>query len=168
QTLWPMRIGDKSVVIALAYAPDDRDDQFRHMSMNALRQLGPQAKLPGPKLKEALTDMSPQIRNQAFSLLQTIGDNPGPTLIKALDSKNPKVRINSACLMVTMSIEIKAATPVLVEALENKDLGLKMQAAFTLAQRQLETDKLTPLFFEGLKHETPSVRVQAVQGLGRS
>src|SRR5262249_20596058 len=88
QTLFPMRIGDKSVVIALSFALADPDDEVKQWSMNALQQLGPQAKLASPKLKEALSDMNPNIRTQSFQLLQIIGENPGPTLVKALTSKS--------------------------------------------------------------------------------
>src|SRR5262249_40210874 len=102
QTLLPMNIGDKSVVIALAFGLADADDAVRQNCMTGLAQLGAQAKLAGPKLKEALTDMSPNIRQQAFQLLQQINEDPRPTLKKALDSKNAKIRINTACLMVTM------------------------------------------------------------------
>ncbi len=165
QTLWPMRIGDKSVVIALAYGLTDEDDTVRQHCMNGLAQLGAQAKLGGPKIKDALTDMNPSVRQQAYYLLQQIGEDPRPTLTKALESKDAKVRINTASLMVNVSFDIDKAMPVLVEALKNDDLGLKMQAAFTLAQRRLQTDKVTPIFIDGLKHKAPSVRVQALQGL---
>ncbi len=165
QTLWPMRIGDKSVVIALAYGLADEDDIFRQACMNGLATLGPQAKLAGSKLKEALTDMNPQIRNQAFHLLQQIGDDPRPTLRKGLENKSDKVRINTASLMVNVGVDVADATPVLIGALKHEDLGLKMQAAFTLAQRRLELDKVTPIFLDGLKHKQSGVRVQALQGI---
>jgi len=166
QTLAPMRIGDKSVVIAMAYGLEDSDDVFRQICMNALAQLGAQAKLAGPKVKIALTDMNPNVRQQAYYLLTQTGDDPRPTLNKALSSKDDKVRINTASLMVSVGVDVKEAMPVMLEALTNKDLGLRMQAAFTLASRALQADKVAPIFIDGLKHETASVRVQAAQGLG--
>src|SRR6185295_1366455 len=95
QTLMPMRIGDKSVVIALAFALADADEFVRQNAMQALAQLGPQAKLASAKLKDALIDMNPQIRHQAYYLLQQIGDDPRHTLMKALESKDAKLRINT-------------------------------------------------------------------------
>lgn len=166
QTLWPMRIGDKSVVIALAFALSDNDDQVRQHAMNALATLGPQAKLGGAKIKDALIDMNPQVRQQAYFLLQQIGEDPRPTLKKALASKDDKVRINTASLMVQVGFDVNDATPVLLDALKNDDLGLRMQAAFTMAQRNLQTDKVQPIFIDGLKHNSTGVRVQACQGLG--
>ncbi len=165
QTLWLMRIGDKSVVIALAFGLADEDDIFRQTCINALANLGAQAKLAGPKLKEALVDMNQNIRNQAYNLLQQIGDDPRPTLRKGLESKSDKVRINTASLMVNVGLDVNDATPVLVGALKHEDLGLKMQAAFTLAQRRIELDKVTPIFLDGLKHKSSGVRVQALQGI---
>lgn len=165
QTLWPMRIGDKSVVIALAYGLTDEDDSFKQTCINALANLGAQAKLASPKLKEALVDMNQNVRNQAYSILQQIGEDPRPTLRKGLESKNDKVRINTASLMVNFGVDANEATPVLLGALKHEDLGLKMQAAFTLAQRRVELDKVTPIFFEGLKHKSSGVRVQALQGI---
>jgi HEAT repeat protein len=166
QTLWPMRIGDKSVVIALAYGLDDSDDIFRQNCMNALVTLGAQAKLAGAKVKNALTDMNPNVRQQAYQLLTQIGEDPRPILIKALSNENDKIRINTASLMLNVGLDAKEATPVLVDALTNKDLGLKMQAAFTLASRGLQTDKVAPIFTDGLKHKSTSVRIQAAQGIG--
>ena len=165
QTLWPMRIGDKSVVIALAFALSDSDDIVRQNSMNALATLGPQAKLGSAKIKDALTDMNQNVRQQAYYLLQQIGDDPRPTLKLALVSKDDKVRINTAALMVNVGFDVKEATPVLVDALKNEDLGLRMQAASTLAQRNLQTDKVQPIFLDGLKHSATGVRIQACQGL---
>jgi HEAT repeat protein len=165
QTLWPMRIGDKSVVIALAFGLADADETVRQHCMTGLAQLGAQAKLAGPKLKDALTDMSPNVRQQAYFLLQTIGDDPRPALTKALDSKDAKIRINTACLMVTVNFDRDKATPIVVAALKNDDVALKTQAAFTLAQARLEVDKVAPIFLESLKHKTPGIRVQGLQGL---
>jgi HEAT repeat protein len=165
-TLANMRIGDKSVVIALAFALSDADEHVRQASMNGLAILGPQAKLGAAKIKEALIDMNPQVRVQAYHLLQQIGDDPRPTFKKALQSKDDKVRINTASLMVNVNFDVNEAIPVLSEALKNNDLGLKMQAAHALASRQLQTDKLLPFFIEGLKHESAGVRLQAVQGCG--
>jgi HEAT repeat protein len=165
QTLWPMRIGDKSVVIALAFALADEDDQVRQTCMQAIAQLGIQAKLAAPKVKEALTDMNQNVRTQAYYFLQQINEDPAPTLIKGLESKNDKVRINTAALMVGVNFKADAAFPVLVEGLKNEDLGLKMQAAFTLAQRQQHKDKVLPIFLDGLKHKSAGVRLQGVQGI---
>jgi HEAT repeat protein len=165
QTLWPMRIGDKSVVIALAYGLTDQDDLFRQHCMNALATLGAQAKLAGPKVKEALTDMNPNVRQQAYHLLFQIGEDPRPTLKKALGSEDSKVRINTASLMVQMNVDVNDATPILVDALKTDDLALRMQAASTLASRNLATDKVEPIFIDGVKHKSVSVRIQAVQGL---
>lgn len=165
QTLWPMRIGDKSVVIALAFALADNDDLVRQHSMNALANLGPQAKLGAAKIKEALVDMNPNVRQQAYFLLQQIGEDPRPALKLALASQNDKVRINTAALMANVGLDIKDATPVLLDALKHDDLGLRMQAASTLAQRNLHSDRTGPIFIDGLKHKSPGVRVQACQGL---
>ena len=160
-----MRIGDKSVVIAMAFGLADSDEAVRQNCMNGLAQLGPQAKLAGPKLKDALTDMNPNIRQQSYNLLQQIGDDPRPVLIKALDSKDAKVRINTACLMVVVNVDRDKATPILLEAIKNNDVALKTQAALTLAQSRLEVDKVAPIFLESLKHKTPGIRVQGLQGL---
>lgn len=50
QLLGPMRIGDKMVVLALAFAIKDKDEQVRQMSLSALQQLGPAGKLAAPYL----------------------------------------------------------------------------------------------------------------------
>jgi HEAT repeat protein len=165
QTLWPMRIGDKSVVIALAFALTDADDLVRQFCMNALSNLGAQGKLAAPKVKDALTDMNPNIRMTAYQFLTQIGDDPRPSLTKALKSKDAKVRINTASLMVSVNFDRDTALPILVEALKSEDLGLKMQAAFTLAQHRLQNDKVVPIFLEGLKHKSAGMRVQGMQGL---
>lgn len=167
QTLWPMNIGDKSVVIALAYGLSDPDEQVRQMCINGLQQLGPQAKLGAAKIREALTDMNPNVRTQAYYLMQTIGEDMNKVLTTALASKDAKIRINTACLIVVVGdARTKDAMPILHDALANAELEFKMQAAFTLAQRQLDTDKVSAIFVDGLKHKTPGVRIQAIQGLG--
>lgn len=165
QTLLPMRVGDKSVVIALAFALADEDDQVKQFSISALQQLGIQAKLAAPKVKDAMTDMNPNVRMQAYQFLSQIGEDPRPTLTKALESKNDKIRINTASLMVQVGLDTATAQPILVAALAHDDLALKMQAAFTLAQRKLERDKVLPIFVDGLKHKSSGVRLQAVQGV---
>lgn len=165
QTLIPMRIGDKSVVIALGFALADDDDQVRQNAITALAQLGVPAKLASAKIKDALIDMNPQVRQQAYFLLTSLGESPRETLKKGIVSKDDKVRINTACLMVTVSFEPNTATPILVEALQHKAVGLRMQAASTLTSVRRELDKVTPIFIEGLAHESAGVRVQAAVGL---
>jgi HEAT repeat protein len=165
QTLFPMRIGDKSVVVALAFALSDEDDQVRQQSIGALAQLGVPAKLAAAKIKDALIDLNPNVRQQAYFLLIQLGESPQDGLKKGLASKNDKVRINTASLMVSVGFEPNTATPVLVEALKHEDLGLRMQAAFTLTQSRRELDKVVPIFIEGLTHKATGVRVQAAQGL---
>jgi HEAT repeat protein len=166
-TLMPMRIGDKSVVIALAYALSDEDDQVRQNAISGLAQLGVPAKMGAAKIKGALTDLNPNVRQQAYFLLQSLNENPQDALKKGLESKDGKVRINTASLMVSVGFDVNSAIPVLVDGLTNDDLGLKMQAAFTLAQTGRERDKVVPIFIDGLKHKSMGVRIQAAQGLQR-
>ncbi len=165
QTLQPMRIGDKSVVVALAFALSDEDDQVRQSSISALAQLGVPAKMAAAKIKDSLIDLNPQVRQQAYFLLINLGENPQEGLKKGLASQDDKVRINTASLMVSVNFEPNTATPILVEALKHNDLGLRMQAAFTLANSRRELDKVTPIFIDGLSHKAVGVRVQAAQGL---
>ncbi len=162
QTLWPMRIGDKSVVIALAFGLSDTDDLVRQHCMNALATIGIPAKLGSAKIKDALTDMNPEVRRQAYYLLQSFNENPQPALMKGLENKNAKIR-----LMVQVNFAVNDAMPILLDALKDDDLGLRMQAASTLAQTNRETGKVAAIFVDGLKHKSVSVRIQAAQGLGQ-
>jgi HEAT repeat protein len=166
QALGPMRVSDKMVVLGLAYAlKDDTDEQVRNNAMNALQWLGAGAKLAAPILNNVLADANPNLRQQAFWILQSMGEDPRPGLRKALASKDDRIRINTAGLMVTMNVETGTALPVLLDALKHDDATLRVQAAHALAQRQQETSKAIPILIEGLKHEKTSVRQQAVQGL---
>ncbi|HZZ81057.1 MAG TPA: HEAT repeat domain-containing protein [Gemmataceae bacterium] len=167
QTLMPMRIGDKSVVIALAYALSDEDDQVRQLSISGLAQLGVPAKMGAAKIKLALTDLNPNVRQQAYYLLLNLNENPQDALKKGLESKDAKIRINTASLMVSVNFDVNSAVPVLVDGLKNDDLGLRMQAASTLAQSGREREKVVPIFIDGLTHKSMSVRIQAAQGLQR-
>jgi HEAT repeat protein len=165
QTLWPMQIGDKSVVLAFAYALSDEDETVRQYCINGLSTLGGQAKLGSAKIKEALTDKNEHVRVQAYYLLNSFGEDLKPTMQKALKHKDVRVRINMASLMVSVNQQRDDAVPILVETLKSDDRGLKMQAAFTLAQHQLQTDKLLPLFVDGLKDKSAGARAQAANGL---
>lgn len=165
QVLGPMRIGDKMVVLGLAFALKDEDEQVRLGCLNALQWLGPTGKLAAPHLQNALSDINFNIRQQAFHVLQNMGENPRDGLMKALDSKDEKIRINTASLMITMGIEPNTALPILVEGLKHKEVATKMQCAYALAITNREREKALPILVEGIKDKSVGVRQQAVQAL---
>ena len=86
-TLTPLRIGDKMVVLGLAYASHDPDTQVRHHAFQALQALGISAKLAAPKLNDLLVDADPNLRQQAFNLLRSIGEDPLPGLKKRSEER---------------------------------------------------------------------------------
>jgi HEAT repeat protein len=166
QVLMPMRVSDKMVVTALAYAvKNDADDQVRQLCVQALSMLGISGKLGVPALQHALADPNNNIRVQAFYALQNMGQNPRDGLLKALASKSDAIRINTAALMLQVNVEANQAVPVLVEALKHENDEVRIQAAHALAQSRRETDKLLPFFKDGLKSKAVRARVQALQGL---
>lgn len=163
--LGPMRVGDKMVVLGLAYALKDDDEIVRQNSVQGLAILGPLAKLAAPALNQALVDMNYSVRQTAFYALQSMNEDPRPGLHKGLDSSDKKVRINTASLMVTMGFDPKQSVPILVAALKEKDLALRMQAAHALAQSGREAKTVLPTLIEGLKDASIGVRGQAIQAL---
>lgn len=165
QVLAPMRVGDKMVVLGLAYALKDEDETVRMHVLNGLAQLGPAAKLAAPHLTIALADLNFNVRQQAFWVLQNMGVNPREPLLKALDSKDDRIRINTASLMMVMGVDQNTALPVLTEALKHKNNDLQMQAAHALAQTRRETEKVVPILIEGLKSTSVGVKQQALQSL---
>jgi HEAT repeat protein len=166
QVLGPMRVADKMVVTALAYAiKNDEDDQVRLQCVNGLSYLGVSGKLGAPALKHALADPNEQVRHQAFYALQSMGENPRDGFLKALDSKDDRIRINTAALMLQVNVEPDTAVPVLMTALKHDKDEVRMQAAHALAQARRETGQLLPFFKEGLKSKTQRVRLQALHGI---
>src|SRR5206468_3275366 len=115
-TLGSMQLGDKTVVAGLAFALADEDDIVRVHCINALTALGPRAKLGADKVKDALIDMQPHVRIQAYNLLTTLDGNLKTTLQKKLASKTDRTRINTACLMVDVRFEWEGALPIVIEA----------------------------------------------------
>jgi HEAT repeat protein len=166
EILSPLRVSDKMVVTALAYAvKNDTDDNVRIQCAAALQQLGISGKLAAKTLIEALSDSNNQVRIISYWALQNMGENPRDGLMKALASKDDKIKINTAALMLQVNVEANAALPVLVEALKHKDNEIQVQAAHALAQSGREVNRLLPFFKEGLKSKTPRVRLQALNGL---
>jgi HEAT repeat protein len=165
ELLAPMRITDKSVVIALGFALKDDDDQVRVAACSALQNMGAGAKLAAPYLQNALSDFHPQVRISAYYALSSMNENPQKGFQLALTHKDIKVRVNTASLMVQVNFDVQSAFPILRDALGEKDLALRMQAAHALAQRRQDSEKCLPIFIDGLKHEKSGVRGQALQGL---
>jgi HEAT repeat protein len=165
QTLVPLRISDKMVVLAFAYALKDSDTQVRHLSIQGLQMLGPLGKLAAPKAEELLTDPDPSIRQQAFYLLQQMGVDARPGLKKALEGKDDRIRVSVASLMLTTGIDRNDSIPVLREYLKSTDPELRIQAATTLAQMRLEGDQLVPILIEGLRNKTAGIRQASLQGI---
>jgi HEAT repeat protein len=165
QTLVPLRISDKMVVLAYAYALKDSDTQVRISSIQGLQMLGPLGKLAAPKAEELLTDSDPSIRQQAFSLLRVFGVDPAPGMRKALEGKDDRIRVSIASLMLTTGTDRTDSVPILRDYLKNADPEIRIQAATTLAQMRLEGDSLVPILIEGLKNKTGGVRYASLQGL---
>jgi HEAT repeat protein len=166
QVLAPLRVSDKMVVTALAYAvKNDTDEQVRLQCVNALQQLGISGKLASPALKEALADTNPNVRMTAYWALQNMGENPRDGFRKALANKDDRIRINTAALMLMVNVDANDAVPVLVAALKHENDEVQIQAAHALAQAGREAGKLLPFFKDGLKSKTARVRVQALSGL---
>jgi HEAT repeat protein len=165
RALVPMRIGDKMVVLAFAYALQDPDNGVRHQAIAGLQTLGPLAKLAAPKAQEALVDPDPGLRQQAFYFLQQIGVDPRPGLRKALASGDEKVRVTTGALMVQMNVDRNEAIPVLRDFLKHKDVDLRIQAANSLAIAHSDVDQVMPILLEGLKNSNPGVRQASVQGI---
>ena len=165
QTLVPLRISDKMVVLAFAYALKDSDPQVRQISMQGLQVLGPVGKLAAPKTEELLTDPDPNLRHQAFYLLQQFGVDPKPALKKALAGKDDKVRVSVAALMLTTGVDRDSALPILRDYLKSKDPEIRIQAATSLAQMRLEGEQLIPILIEGLKSKTSGLRQMSLHGL---
>jgi len=165
QQLAPMRIGDKMVVLGLAYALNDTDPGVRYAAINGLQILGPAGKLAAPKVGELLQDLDPNLRQQAFYLLQNMGEDPRPMLKQALASVNPSVVIATAGLMVRVGLERDQALPILREALTAKDSDIRISAAVTLAMTRTDLDKVAPILVEGLRHKNPGLRQASLQGL---
>lgn len=164
--LGPMRVGDKMVVVGLAYAlKKDEDDLVRQHVLSALQQLGAAAKEAAPALQEALADININVRQGAFYTLQGMGIDNRPGLKKALDHKDAKIRVNIAALMMTTGIDPELALPVLTAGLKEKDPSLRMQAAHALAITNRERDKVVPVLIEGLKIDSVPIRLQALQAL---
>ena len=139
QVLGPMRVGDKMVVLGLAFGLKDTDETVRVHCLNALSNLGPVAKLAAPHLQIALADMNFNVRQQAFWALQRMGEDPRAGLLKALDSKDIKIKINTAALMMVMGVDQNTALPILTEGLKNEDLSLRMQAAHATCTHDRDT-----------------------------
>jgi len=165
QALNPMRVGDKMVVLGLAYGLKDEDHQVRMSCLHALQALGPVAKLAAPHLQTALADTNHEIRQTTFHTLQSMGENPLPGLRKALDSKDEKIRINTASLMMVTGVDQNTARPILVDGLKNEDATLRIQCAHSLAMARQEMGKTLPILVEGLKNKSAGVRQQSAQGL---
>ena len=165
QTLVPLRISDKMVVLAFAYALRDPDAQVRQAALNALQMLGPLGKLAAPKAEELLTDADPALRQQAFFLLRQLGVDPAPGLRKALEGKDDRIRVSVASLMLTTGLDRDNSLPVLRDYLKSTDPEIRIQAATSLAQMRLDGDALVPILIEGLKNKTGGVRYASLQGL---
>jgi HEAT repeat protein len=161
-------VNDKMVIVALGYAAaNDKDFQVRVHALQALRGRGPGAKLAEPYVSGLLTDIDPNVRQEAFHTLQALGVDPRPGLKKALGHTDPAVRINTASLMAALNLEVGLAEPILLDGLKEKDLNLKMQAAHALALRGLQADAVLPILLDGLKSEVASVRRQAAEAIVR-
>ena len=165
QILVPLRISDKMVVLAYAYALKDSDAQVKQIAMQGLQVLGPLGKLAAPKTEELLYDPDPQLRHQAFYLLQQFGVDPKPGLRKALAGKDDRIRVSVASLMLTTGVDRNDSVAVLREYLKSDDPEIRIQAATTLAQMRLEGDTLVPILIEGLKNKTPGIRHSSLTGL---
>ena len=160
-------VNDKMVIIGLlGYATTkDADIEVRRTALAALQNRGPGAKLAEPYVSALLTDVDPQMRLQAFHVLQNLGVDARPGLKKALESTDPSIRINTASLMMALNFEPALAEPVLVEAMKTGDTAQKTQAAYTLAKRGMGAEVVIPIFLEGLKDKAPSVRRQSAEAL---
>src|SRR5439155_21217645 len=91
--LGPLRVGDKLVVTALAYAvQNDADEQVRLAAVQALAPLGAAAKPAAAALSDALTDASGSVRQSAFYVLQSMGEDVRGGLLKALEHKDDRIR----------------------------------------------------------------------------
>jgi HEAT repeat protein len=165
--LGQLQVQDKSVVIALGFATKDKDFQVRANALVSLQQMGTNAKLAEPYVVTLLTDLDPQIRLQAFHVLQSIGVDPRPGLKKALSHPDVATRIATASLMTQLNLEVALAEPILLDGLKNKDEALKMQAAHALSLRGLQEDAVVPIFIAGLTNKLPSVRRQAAESIAR-
>ncbi|MBM4068523.1 MAG: HEAT repeat domain-containing protein [Planctomycetes bacterium] len=160
-------VNDKMVAIGLGFATRDKDFQVRRNALSSIQNLGPAAKQAEPYVSALLTDIDPQVRQQAFYTLRNLGVDPAPGLKKALANPDARVRINTASLMTALGMELALAEPILVEGLKAKDEALKMQAAHALSSRGLQADVVLPIFVAGLKNEIASVRLQAAQNISR-
>ncbi|HEX3315408.1 MAG TPA: HEAT repeat domain-containing protein [Gemmataceae bacterium] len=158
-------VNDKMVIIGLGYATKDADTEVRRTALSGLQTRGQGAKLAEPYVSALLTDLDPQMRLQAFHVLQNLGVNPQPGLKKALASTDPAIRINTASLMMTLNLEPALAEPVLLDALKTGNTALKTQAAYTLAKRGMGADVVVPIFLEGLKDKAAGIRRQSAEAL---
>jgi HEAT repeat protein len=158
---------DRSVVLALSFATKDPDRLVRMAALQAIRTIGPGAKLAEANVVDRLTDIDQQVRLSAFRALQSLGVDPFPGMKKALAHPELATRIKVAVTMTDLNYEIELAAPVLLDGIKQKDISLKMQSANALSLRSLRPDDVLPIFIDRLKDKEAHVRKDAAIGIAR-
>jgi len=161
----------------LARALKDESLVVRWNAIEALKQIGPEAKAATGALVAAATkDEDFQLRREAVIALGAIGPDVAsaiPDLAKLLRMTKQHFvaphgfwRISDAARDTLVEIG-PDALPVLVAALNDKDPTVRLISAQALGRFGAEADTVVPLLQGLLKDEQPVVRAVAAKSLGR-
>ncbi len=148
----------------LTKALESGDEKSRIAAIDALGQLGPEAKGAVAGLTKLLGDRSPRVRAHAAHALQHLGPaavGAAPALVKATGDSDPNVRREAVMALYYIRADHKMSLPVLAKALEDSDPSVRVAALDELTSIG---EPAVPVLTKAL--EKPAVRYWAVLALG--
>ncbi len=149
-----------------------KDWVFRYLAVQYLGQIGPQAALAVPELRDALLlDTDWRVRNFAIGALVKIGYD-GPAVIQAFeialrDGENDFVRGNAAWALGQMADKAKSAVPKLMEIAKdrNDDSSVRSFAIQTLGEIGQSSKESIPILIANLGDPSQDVKFNSINSL---
>jgi len=167
-----LRLGSNpSDLAVLIKAVENPDDNIRSKAVQALGNVGAEAKMGIPPLLKLVRDETTKVvtRKLALEALDKIGppDRNDTEIVRdCLKDQNPKIRCYGAVAMGKLGPDAASALTDLVRVA--KDSNIEVRQKVTLALGKMGTDSketVFPILTEALKDSNRVVRVAAAQSL---
>jgi HEAT repeat protein len=164
EALWKISHDARPVVTA-AIAALKADEEVRLRALNALKQIGADAKPALANVRDALKDSKTAVRLAAAeTLLSVRRDNAGlaPVLATALtDDDDDIMRVRAANMLARLGPQAKAVVPAVRQALRDRSPAVRVSAAIALWRIDHDAALVVPVLKAALGGRSKEAREQA-------
>jgi HEAT repeat protein len=152
-------------VAVLTESMRNKDPSVRATAVRGLVDMRAASETLVPAMSRIVEEGPAELRDDALSVLQSVGEPAVPALVNAM--KFPEVRPRAAAILGRIGPQAKAAVPALVDLTKSDDPTARRQALLALAAMGPAAHAAAPAAIGALRDTDMNVRYSACYALGK-